>query len=72
MGKLTLRIDPSVVKRAKDYAAELRQATPILRRVAQGEADVRKGGTVPQEKVFKSLRTRLAGKSITTGKAGGL
>jgi RecB family exonuclease len=129
MGKLTLSIDPSVVKRAKDYAArrgtsvsslvegyldlvsrspaaddapvtpllarlraelkgvnpdpatyrrylarkyrvthtktnaaQLRQATLILRRVAQGEADVRKGGTVPQEKVFKALRARLAGK----------
>jgi predicted transcriptional regulator len=46
----------------KHLFAELRQATPILRRVAQGEADVRKGRAVPQEKVFKSLRTRLAGK----------
>jgi len=43
-------------------AAELRQATLLLRRVAQGEADVRKGRTVAQEKVFKALRARLAGK----------
>jgi hypothetical protein len=129
VGKLTLSIDPSVVKRAKDYAArrgtsvsilvegyldlvsrppvagdtpvtpllarlraelkgvkpdpathrrylarkyrvthtktnaaELRDATLLLRRVAQGEADVRKGRTVAQEKVFKALRARLAGK----------
>lgn len=46
----------------KHLLAELRQATLLLRRVAQGEADVRKGRTVPQEKVFKSLRTRLAGR----------
>jgi len=90
VGKLTLSVDPSVVKRAKDYAArrgtsvsrlvesylDLVSRPPVagdaavtakrqrrlLRRVAQGEADVRKGRTVPQEKVFKSLRARLAGK----------
>ena len=84
MGKLTLSVDASVVKRAKDYAArrgtsvsrlvesyldlvsrppaELRQATLLLRRVAQGEADVREGRTVLQEKVFKALRARLAEK----------
>lgn len=110
MGKLTLSVDPSVVKRAKDYAARRGTSvsrlvegyldvlsrppvagdppvTPllarlraelkgvnldpdadtamrrrILRRVAQGEADVREGRTVPQQKVFKSLRARLASK----------
>ena len=41
---------------------ELRQATLLLRLVAQGEADVRQGRTLPQEQVFKSLRARLAGK----------
>jgi prevent-host-death family protein len=47
-----------------DFASyqELRQATLLLRLVAQGEADVREGGTVPQERVFKSLRGRLAKK----------
>jgi hypothetical protein len=30
--------------------------------VAQGEADVREGRTVPQARVFKSLRARLARK----------
>ena len=45
-----------------DFASyqELRQATLLLRLVAQGEADVREDRTVPQEKVFKSLRARLA------------
>ena len=47
-----------------DFASyqELRQATLLLRLVAQGEADVREGRTVPQEKVFKSLRARLGRK----------
>ena len=111
MGKLTLSVDPSVVKRAKDYAARsgtsvsslvesyldlvsrppavgdapvtpllarlrvelkgvnldpvadaAKRRRRLLRRVTQGEADVREGRTVPQEKVFKSLRARLAGK----------
>jgi prevent-host-death family protein len=45
-----------------DFASyqELRQATLLLRLLAQGEADVREGRTVPQERVFKSLRGRLA------------
>jgi prevent-host-death family protein len=44
-----------------DYASyqDLRQATLLLRLVAQGEADVREGRTVAQEQVFKSLRARL-------------
>lgn len=41
---------------------ELRQATLLLRLLAQGEADVREGLTVPQDKVFKALRGRLAKK----------
>jgi hypothetical protein len=45
-----------------DFASyqELRQATLLLRLLAQGEADVQEGRTVPQERVFKSLRGRLA------------
>lgn len=45
-----------------DFASyqELRQATLLLRLVAQGEADAREGRTVPQEQVFKALRRRLA------------
>jgi prevent-host-death family protein len=45
-----------------DFASyqELRQATLLLRLLAQGEADVQKGRTVPQERVFASLRGRLA------------
>jgi len=47
-----------------DYASYqgLRQATLLLRLVAQGEADVREGRTVAQEQVFKSLRARLVRK----------
>lgn len=41
---------------------ELRQATLLLRLIAQGEADVRERRTVPQAQVFKSLRARLARK----------
>ncbi len=39
---------------------DLRQATVLLRLLAQGEADVRAGRAVPQEKVFADLRGRLA------------
>ena len=39
---------------------ELREATLLLRLLAQGEADVRQGKTLTQEQVFKSLRARLA------------
>jgi prevent-host-death family protein len=39
---------------------ELRQATLLLRLLAQGEADVREGRTVPQDKLFKALREKLA------------
>ncbi len=39
---------------------ELRQATLLLRLVAQGEADVHEKRHVPQERVFKTLRRRLA------------
>ena len=41
---------------------ELRQATLLLRLLAQGEADVRRGRTIPQERVFAELRARLARK----------
>ena len=39
---------------------ELRQAALLLRLLAQGEADVRRGRVVPQNQVFKVLRARLA------------
>jgi len=47
-----------------DFASyqELRKATLLLRLLAQSEADVREGRSEPQEKVFKSLRKRLAKK----------
>ena len=47
-----------------DFASyqELRQATLLLRLLAQGEADVRGRRTVPQERVFKELRRRLVKK----------
>jgi prevent-host-death family protein len=38
---------------------ELRQATVLLRLLAQGEADVRAGRTVRQDKVFADVRGRL-------------
>lgn len=47
-----------------DFASyqELRQATLLLRLLAQGEADVRDGRTVAHERVFSELRARLARK----------
>ena len=47
-----------------DFASyqELRQATLLLRLVAHGEAEVRRGATVPQERVFADLRARFAKK----------
>lgn len=41
---------------------ELRQATLLLRLLAQGEADVRDGSTMPQDQVFKEVRGRLSTK----------
>lgn len=41
---------------------ELRQAALLLRLLAQSEADVRRGRTLPQERVFADLRARLAKK----------
>jgi len=42
---------------------ELREAALMLKLVAQGEADVRKGRTTPQETVFARLRKRVASQS---------
>jgi prevent-host-death family protein len=41
---------------------DLRQATLLLRLLAQGEADVRGGRVVPQDRIFRELRARLARK----------
>jgi len=38
---------------------ELRQATLLLKLIAQGEAEVRVGRVVPQAEVFSRLRRRL-------------
>ncbi len=38
---------------------ELRDATMMLKLIAQGEEDVRQGRTVPQDEVFRSVRSRL-------------
>ena len=45
-----------------DYASyqELRQAALLLRLLAQGEADVRGGRTLAQDRVFKQVRAGLA------------
>jgi prevent-host-death family protein len=45
-----------------DFATyeELRRATLLLRLLAQGEADVRRGRTVAQERVFADARARLS------------
>jgi hypothetical protein len=37
----------------------LKDATLLLKLVAQGEADVRAGRTKPQDEVFAGLRARL-------------
>lgn len=41
---------------------QLRDATLLLKLIAQGEQDVRSGRTVPQAKVFARARARLAAK----------
>ena len=41
-------------------AQELRQATLLLRLVAQSDADVRENRTLAQQRVFNALRKRLA------------
>ena len=41
---------------------DLRQATLLLRLLAQGEADVRGGRVIPQDRMFRELRARLARK----------
>jgi prevent-host-death family protein len=51
---------PKAVVLDFDSYQELRQATLLLRLLAQGEADVRGGRTTPQEGLFRSLRARLS------------
>ncbi len=51
--------EPKAVVMDFESYQELRQATLLLRLLAQGEADVRAGRTVSQEQVFKNLRRRL-------------
>lgn len=41
---------------------ELRDATLLLRLMAQGEEDVQQQRTIPQKDVFRDLRARLAKK----------
>jgi prevent-host-death family protein len=41
---------------------ELRDAVLLMKLIAQGEADVRAGRTVPQGEVFRKLRGRLSEK----------
>ena len=41
---------------------EMREATLLLRLLAQSEADVRGGRLVPQDRVFRDLRARLGRK----------
>ncbi len=38
---------------------ELREATLLLKLIAQGEADIRSGRTIPQNQIFASARERL-------------
>ena len=57
---ITQRGEPKGVLMDFTSYQELRQATLLLRLLAQGEADVRDGRTVPQGQVFKALRARLA------------
>jgi prevent-host-death family protein len=39
---------------------ELREATLLLKLIAQGESDVRARRTISQDEVFKTLRARLS------------
>lgn len=39
---------------------DLRQASLLLKLLAQGEADIRGGRLLPQDQVFKQLRSRLS------------
>lgn len=59
---ITQRGEPKGVLMDFTSYRELREATLLLRLLAQGEADVRQGKTATQEQAFKSLRTRLAKK----------
>ncbi|MCP3959185.1 MAG: type II toxin-antitoxin system Phd/YefM family antitoxin [bacterium] len=59
---ITQNGEPKGVLLDVDSYQELRDAVLMLRLVAQGEADVRTGRTVPQSKVFDDLRSRLAAK----------
>jgi prevent-host-death family protein len=51
--------EPKGVLMDFDSFHELREATLLLKLVAQGEADVREGRLVPQAEVFSRLRRRL-------------
>lgn len=51
--------EPKGVLMDFDSFQEMRQATLLLKLIAQGEANVRTGRLVPQAEVFERLRRRL-------------
>jgi prevent-host-death family protein len=56
---ITQSVEPKGVLMDFESFQELRQATLLLKLVAQGEADMRAGRVVPQAEVFSRLRRRL-------------
>jgi prevent-host-death family protein len=51
--------EPRAVIQDPESYESMRQALAMLKLLAQGEEDVRRGRVVPQERVFAGLRARL-------------
>ena len=51
--------EPRAVIQDPESYESMRQALAMLKLLAQGEEDVRRGRAVPQERVFAGLRARL-------------
>lgn len=56
---ITQNGEPKAVLVDYETYEELRRATLLLKLLAQGEADARKGRTTPQKEVFAEARRRL-------------
>ena len=57
---ITQRGEPKAVLIDFQSYEELREATLLLKLIAQGEADVRARRTISQDEVFKTVRARLS------------
>ena len=56
---ITQDVKPRAVLQDPDSYERMRNALALLKLIAQGEEDIRKGRSVKQSEVFSNLRNRL-------------